>query len=648
MKRKLFFLFLFLFQIVEAQTIKETDSLLSIIRTTKNDSIKVSVLNKMALNYVSSDINKAKSFQKQSEELAASKKIKYGYNESIFVKGGIFVLTGLSDSAYVYYKKAYDLSLKNKFKPIEARCLNGFGMINWNKGNFDEALSYFFKALNTNENLPKKEKINSSLFYNNIGLIYSEKKFFEKALTYFQIAYKLQQKDNLLKGQGMSLNNIGLCYMNLNKYDLAIDTFEKGKKITKKTNNITMYTKIVHNSAILYAYKKNYQMAIKLYLEILEEPNGIITNPRDLLKLYGHISDAYIKINLFNESLKYANLGLEVTKKYPDVEKYSSDIYKSLARIYYHFDNIKKGDFYLDKHYVNVMNLFSDESKTSLAEMEVKYKSEKNEKLLIKSKAAIEKRNLEIKNKNSQIVIITILGVGFLVITYLLYYQQKQKNTQQAQEYKLKKAISKIENQNKLQEQRLNISRDLDDNIGAQLTFIISSVDNIKYAFDITNEKLDNKLSNISSFAKETIIELRDTIWAMNSNEISFDDLETRINNYIEKAKEAKDKISFSFAIEPILKTQKLTSVQGMNIYRTIQEAVNNAIKYADATMISINAKQVENQLKIIIQDNGIGFDEATVEKGNGLQNMQKRIEEIGGEFHLSSSNEGTRIEIHI
>ena len=83
-----------------------------------------------------------------------------------------------------------------------------------------------------------------------------------------------------------------------------------------------------------------------------------------------------------------------------------------------------------------------------------------------------------------------------------------------------------------------------------------------------------------------------------------------------------------------------------MNLYRTIQEAVNNAIKYANATVISVNAKQVENQLKIIIQDNGIGFDEATIQKGNGLQNMQKRIEEIGGEFHLSSSNEGTRIEI--
>lgn len=248
----------------------------------------------------------------------------------------------------------------------------------------------------------------------------------------------------------------------------------------------------------------------------------------------------------------------------------------------------------------------------------------------------------------------TVLSLLTGLIAFLIYRQQKLKNTQQAQEHELKSAILLIQNQNKLQEQRLNISRDLHDNIGSQLTFIISSVDNIKHAFEITNEKLDNKLSNISSFAREKIVELRDTIWAMNTNEISFEDLENRINNYIEKAKEAKGQISFSVAIDEELKTQKLTSVQGMNVYRTIQEAVNNSIKYANPSVIIINARQLENQLKITIQDNGIGFDvsEKMAEKltmaGNGLKNMQKRIEEIGGKFYLYSSDEGTRIEILI
>ena len=91
-----------------------------------------------------------------------------------------------------------------------------------------------------------------------------------------------------------------------------------------------------------------------------------------------------------------------------------------------------------------------------------------------------------------------------------------------------------IELQNKLHEQRLAISRDLHDNIGAQLTFIISSVDSLKYAFADGNPKLEDKLNNISSFTKETIYELRDTIWAMNKEEITIEDLKTRISNFIE------------------------------------------------------------------------------------------------------------------
>jgi signal transduction histidine kinase len=235
-----------------------------------------------------------------------------------------------------------------------------------------------------------------------------------------------------------------------------------------------------------------------------------------------------------------------------------------------------------------------------------------------------------------------------LVIGYLVYRQQRQKNSQIIQENKLKSAIASIESQNKLQEQRLSISRDLHDNIGSQLTFIISSVDNVKYGFDITNEKLDNKLTNISSFAKDTILELRDTIWAMNSNEIIFEDLEIRINNFIEKAKLSKENISFSFIIDENLKNKKLTSVEGMNIYRTIQEAINNALKYAEADIIAVNIKQQNDQTAINIKDNGKGFDELIVEKGNGLKNMKKRVEDIGGIFSLNSSTEGTKIEILI
>ncbi len=239
--------------------------------------------------------------------------------------------------------------------------------------------------------------------------------------------------------------------------------------------------------------------------------------------------------------------------------------------------------------------------------------------------------------------------MGLLIISFLVYRQQKLQNAQQQQEFELKSAISRIETQNKLQEQRLQISRDLHDNIGSQLTFIISSVDNIKYAFEIQNTMLDSKLSNISNFARATIIELRDTIWAMNNSEITFDDLRSRIHNFVEKAKEAKNNIDFNFTLEENLAASKFTSVEGMNIYRTIQEAVNNSIKYADATNIAINIVRHNNEIVITVKDNGKGFEEKETQPGNGINNMRKRVSDCKGTLKIDSTpNAGTSIIIKL
>jgi len=235
------------------------------------------------------------------------------------------------------------------------------------------------------------------------------------------------------------------------------------------------------------------------------------------------------------------------------------------------------------------------------------------------------------------------------LIGFLIYRQQKIKNRQQEQEFKLRSAIVQIESQNELQQQRLTISRDLHDNIGAQLTFIISSVDNIKYAFDIQNPNLESKLANISNFTKDTISELRDTIWAMNYTEITIEELQSRILNFIEKAKDAKESIDFKFHIEAGLSELKLSAVVGMNCYRTIQEAINNAIKYAEASEVVIEVNKHEDKIRIAIRDNGIGFDIDTLEKGNGLRNIQKRVEDIGGVLTVDSViHQGTSVIIDI
>ncbi len=283
-------------------------------------------------------------------------------------------------------------------------------------------------------------------------------------------------------------------------------------------------------------------------------------------------------------------------------------------------------------------SIFSDRNAQAVADLEVKYDTEKKEKEILMQRADLAEKELTIQKKNYQMYGLLGLALILGLIGYLFYNQQKLKNKQLQKENELKDALIKIETQNRLQEQRLRISRDLHDNIGAQLTFIISSIDNLKYGFDIKDDKLTSKLNKISAFTSETIYELRDTIWAMNKNEITFEDLQSRISNYIDKAHVYDGNIKFSFVVDDSVNQQKtLTSIEGMNIHRIIQEAIHNSLKHASASDIKVRITQLADQLKITISDNGKGFQTQSSSQGSGLTNMNKRAKNIGGEIQVTS-----------
>jgi len=224
-----------------AQSSKEIDSLNLIVKTTSNDSVKVAVLNKIAFHYVFHDSKKALKIIKQSEKLALSKKKLYGYNETINIKGIINDIGGNSDSANYYFQKSLAFSKKHHFGTMEARSLNGLGMNNWHKGNWKLALHYFFEALRINEMLPENKKINESICFNNIGLIYQEMKLFDKAIVYHKKSYSIRLKDKLYKDQASSLNNLGICYRNKEEFDKAIFYYTKSINVAKNSYNLIEY-----------------------------------------------------------------------------------------------------------------------------------------------------------------------------------------------------------------------------------------------------------------------------------------------------------------------------------------------------------------------------------------------------------------------
>src|SRR5690606_39078316 len=124
------------------------------------------------------------------------------------------------------------------------------------------------------------------------------------------------------------------------------------------------------------------------------------------------------------------------------------------------------------------------------------------------------------------------------------------------------------------------------------------------------------------------------------------EDLKNRIGNLIGTASEAKPEIRFDFQVDSFLDMQKkLTSFEGINIFRVIQEAVNNAVKHAQASRIEVSIEKQNGFLLFLVSDNGKGFDSSQSNSGEGLNNMRKRIEEISAEFSIESVvSEGAKV----
>jgi signal transduction histidine kinase len=427
----------------------------------------------------------------------------------------------------------------------------------------------------------------------------------------------------------------------LNDTIQSIIFYKKGIDLAEKNNYEQELATLYNNYGAILKDQNNYKDAIKYF------NNSLIIRTK-LEDLYGvasvnlNLGDLYLSEGKTASAENYLRNGLSLAKKINSNEQ-EMNAYKSFVSLF----AVKKNTdsiLYYQKKYISAQDsLFNTRITKEIAEIQEKYNTVEREKELSQQKEQLLKNELELKNKN---LFTFLLGSGLLffsIISFGLYKRQQHKK----REYKNKLALKEAQTYSKLQDQRLRISRDLHDNIGSQLTFIISSIDNLKFISDNTNEKLQNKLSEINQFANTTISQLRDTIWAMNKNEISFNDLQGRILALIEKAKLAThNTIQFNLDIT-VTSELNFSSIKGINIFRVIQEAINNSIKYANATEISVKISEFDSKINFEISDNGTGFDMNTIEQGNGLENMQKRIAEINGKISIQSKiNKGSIIKI--
>ncbi|MGI8966389.1 MAG: sensor histidine kinase, partial [Limisphaerales bacterium] len=203
-----------------------------------------------------------------------------------------------------------------------------------------------------------------------------------------------------------------------------------------------------------------------------------------------------------------------------------------------------------------------------------------------------------------------------------------------------------LEQQHAIEKERTRIAQDMHDQLGANLTEIGLLTELTKRTSSRPHE-INSHLGKISERAREVSQTLDEIIWAVNPKNDSLPRLAAYIVHYAEELCEIA-LIQCRWHVSKNLPDIPLSAEVRHNIFLAVREALNNIVRHSAASEARLQLSAENSTLEIVLEDNGRGFSVEDLDpSGNGLDNIKKRIETLGGRIEMiSSPNHGTKIGI--
>jgi signal transduction histidine kinase len=517
-----------------------------------------------------------------------------------------FYYNGKSDQALRYFMKSIEVYQKSgnlekaneiKITVVEIKSLSDYYAYKDYQSLLEEVIAYAKKTNNT--------KLLRDTFKLKANCIIKEDT--KKAINYYQLAIieNKKLKDTLFESH--LLNNIGLAYNEyLKKPEIARKYFKRVLPYYLKKKEIYYVAINYVNMASVMREENKLDSAICYYKKA--DSLDVKKNRTNLkIILYTQMSNTYKELKEYESAFKY----LEKQKVFENIND-NKEITKAIRDI----DTI--------------------------------YQTKENKLQITSLKETLEKAGIAL------IVLLLALIVFFLGYQNLrrkkkiaeqeqLIQNQKLENILQEQE--LNEIDKLIEGQEK---ERIKIANELHDNMGSMLATIKLNFENLKLRKDRIEPEDEQLFDKTDSLLEEAYQKVRSIAHTQNAGVIGNEGLVPALFNIANKIT-IHGKLSVQ--VIPFGLNERLENSLELAIFRMIQELLTNAVKHAQATEITISLTQHENNLNIIIEDNGKGFNSNNRNKneGMGLTHIEKKTEQLGGNFSIDSTEgRGTSILIDL
>ncbi len=291
------------------------DSLQQVIKTAKEDTIKVNTLNVLGEKLRSiSDYEKALDCSEQAKQLAEKLGFKNGISNSYNNIGIVHAELGDYTEAVKNFSSSLKIREEIKDKNGVAASYNNIGRIYTFKGDYAKALENFAASLKIREEI--KDKKGTATLYNNIGMVYDYQGDFSGALKNYTASLRTFIEIEDEEGIADAYNNIGVIYANQGNYPEALKNYFEALEIHEKAKNKKNIAAAYNNIGIIYDRQGDYPEALKNHLaslkikEEIKDKRGIATSYNSIGNIHsaqGNISEA---LKSFSTALEiYAELG---------------------------------------------------------------------------------------------------------------------------------------------------------------------------------------------------------------------------------------------------------------------------------------------------------------------------------------------------
>jgi two-component system, NarL family, sensor kinase len=646
---------LFVFCLKTAAAQLSLDSINKILLTAKNDTAKVNLLVRAGRTALFRPIN---TFTFGDQIIAISKKIDYpiglvnGYrlNGAYYSEFRNDIPKGLK-----YYQMA-DSICRLYQGPEFTEGLGAvqycYGNIQLHIGNTAQALQYYIKALQILERINSKQYLMRT--YNNLANAYLFMNILDKAEYYEKKCLKTLEEtndSNILPYANVTMADI---LIEQKKFKEALPFIFKAKELGLSSENYTILYFSYFNLGRYYGAANDFNQAIHCTLKAKEYEEKI-GNPLFQARIENNLSYFYVK----NNQIKEANFASHIAYHLSDSLKFNDIKYSSLRNMALseaHLGRYKQAYEYLVRSYELKDSFLSVENYRQINNLEALYQNEKKENEINELKKEQKISALLMKKKNLTnyalfVTLVLFLGIAFYINRNIRHKRNMVKKENEVQKHK----IRELENERLLmatqsvligeENERKRLARDLHDGLGGLLSSVKTSLNAVKGNVLLSNENVNN-FNQALVLLDSSITELRSVAHNMMPEALVKLGLKDTLADFCNEINIANPmQIDFQFYGQ----FKRVNSNLEINIYRIIQELVNNAIKHSEAKELVVQMIQEENRLCFIVLDDGKGFDPKIMEhcKGIGLASLQSRVNSFNGQIEINSrQGKGTEITI--